>query len=464
MFQKVYGPEIRDKSILIHDPKFHEQLARIANHFPKERFFGKSYVANGFWKVQQKPHIINGVSFTVFWLSVELVYFQDEDDILDCGREREDSCVARRAKHKQAFEDNKHNIEELTKWLDVEDELYRANSGSFVKSNLRAHLERKLDILEKAVKHNPKNAKVRLMKIEVLIQLDANPGDIVNEYKSVVFHLPHEIMAWVSYLDFVQYDKNVYTHDLMFLTFRECMEKVKGLVNKTMLSHAAYVRNESEMQIFQFLVFVRYVKWKLSCGYVSDAIAQIQATFEYNFGSKSGSTMNERMDNLRQLWETKLPRIGDRDAIGAAKTLKVAETMYRSAEDQEKADYDIYLYELCKAKKEGFQLAKHMGEAWVNFERKMKELEARVKRTEIKDSVVYRIDCQEHKDDIDSLSLAEVVNYYSLEPYCRPDGCEYDIVQPLLEVLGIVFRSSVSTGQHVISIIYSISDQLLFVN
>ncbi|CAD6196237.1 unnamed protein product [Caenorhabditis auriculariae] len=217
-----------------------------------------------------------------------------------------------------------------------------------------------------------------------------------------------------------------------------------------MLSHIPLVKDFDKLRTFYLRAYVRYIRWLISVGSSPRAIANIQATFEVNFGAGAKcrqTNLKEREADLRFYWNTSMPRIGDSpEILGMAEELKNYGQM-SSAEilELEKTDSELQKHQMMVAVTDDLcDLNEPIGRCWVRFERRMETADARVKRHPLEVSDAQELELMELEDTVKE---DEITPYYSFRDQ------DVDFIMPLLQALGVKFVG----GNEV----YSSSDDIL---
>ncbi|CAB3405588.1 unnamed protein product [Caenorhabditis bovis] len=327
-------------------------------------------------------------------------------------------------------------------WIDfvnLQEEIFEKRKRQSIQGARQTHLERKEEILKKAIEKNRRVAALQMMRIDVMIEMGKDSKLVLDEYKKAVHMFPHESLVWVRYLDYIQYNNNVYRFDLLDKAFGYCMEKLRGLIDGTLQSHAALVKDFKKLHKFQLYVYIRYLKWLLSSGQIPLAIANIQASLEANFGfgpEFRKLKYTEQLEKLKMFWDSKMPRIGDSEARGAENELKRAAEMPSALiQKLELKNYEIFLYDVKTCVDSCLERNREISENWVDFERQMMNIDGRVKRHEL---FLFQ---EEYKEDFETFSLWEPIKFEMLRVYFNPES-DFEFVQPILEILGLKFQKS----------------------
>ena len=160
--------------------------------------------------------------------------------------------------------------------IHLEEEQDKHNERSFTKENSRALAERHLDMVEMAIKARQMVYTLQLLKCELMKKVDVDVEIILKEHEIICENFPHEPMVWVKYLDFIQYNSNVYDSERMHRAFDVCLRTVERLAHRTLQSHVGHVNDLPSLRQFHLAVYIRYLKWLLQCGQTPRMLANIQ--------------------------------------------------------------------------------------------------------------------------------------------------------------------------------------------
>lgn len=425
IFYRNYGQELGPQDRKFLNRSFAKELEEVAKHQPKETYFRKGGPIDGYWKVIQRSDILNEA--------------RDSGDVTDEMYQTE-GVRSEIEQLKKAVKDNVHDIDSLIKYIDLEERNCKLDSRSFASMRPKDLADVILMKLEKSIKNNPKNAVLRVLKSEQMIKAEYSTEDVLREYQEATHKHPHDPMIWLSYLDYVQYDSNVFTVDRMKIAFMNCLKKTEALVNRTLTSHVHLITDLPAFREFHLSVYMRYLKWCFSTGCAPQAIANIQASMELNFGLNRNVPDRERWAVVKDpFWANALPRIGDIGGIGIGEFLK-KEWKEESALELEREELQEFLRQSLDALNLVRNQNQRMEKNWVDFERRMQEVDARPKRVDYSEFEEF----EGAKEELD-----EVVDFFypvfhdDLTPYQAYSSVDVmDWTQPMLELLGVKFFHS----------------------
>ncbi|PAV87182.1 hypothetical protein WR25_02389 isoform A [Diploscapter pachys] len=252
----------------------------------------------------------------------------------------------------------------MNAWLErlkIEDEFYKRQVESGDKNYLQStHNEIKLDILKHAIQKCPREVRLRLLKIEMLAE-NGTHADVIKEYKALIHTFPANVSAWTEYLDYVQFNKGAYSEARMNQVFKECFERVQPIVDRLRRGEHRFGEeklNVDELHKFLLDTFVRKLRWLCETGKGHLATASLQATIEFNLNEPiwdKSQKVNQQMkiEDFKEYWMKKFPRIGDHGAIGWRKwyNLKSEAKIVVTSEDLESYENGQEEEELNKMKK-----------------------------------------------------------------------------------------------------------------
>lgn len=423
-FRKVYAKDIADMRTG-ENRAFYKQLEEVAAHVPLEKYFRKRPpTSDGYWKLIPRRDILNEES---------------ENPVGTDGSLQSDAFREEIENARKAVLNDVTNVAAILKQIQMEEELNRLNAGSHARIDPSALAERHLSIVEKSIKFNARNSTLQLIKCDLLTKMNRPSEEIIRVYTSICERFPHDPMVWVRYLDYIQYDSNVYTYTKMNDAFSICLEKVQGLVSGTLLSHCTLVTDQPAFRVFHLSIYIRYLKWLIHCAQTPFALASIQATMEYNFGTNPKDSHHDRDEVLCAYWSTGLPRIGDIGAVGIEQMSKLvwAEGQAAKLEDDK---FLPFIENVKKTFDNTLSNRKNFAKDFIQYEREMQDVDARPKRTPLEESSVFN---QEAADNTSGMNFWDPVNIDGINYFVAAESYEsMDWIQPILELLGVKFMHS----------------------
>ncbi|UMM15906.1 hypothetical protein L5515_013141 [Caenorhabditis briggsae] len=410
---------------------FYKELEDVARTIPGETYFrkNKNHPIDGYWKVLQKRDILN-----------EQINSEVTDAEFQHNEMREEIGNLRKR-----VTENKMDVESLINLIRKENELAVLEASHSI-PNFQDLAERQLTYVEKMRKFNARSSILRIIEVELMRKAERPLDEIAKAYRSLLHEFPHDPMVWWSQLDYLQYDSNVYSFERLRDVFYKCLNTIRNLATGGMQSHANRIADMPQFKLFYFIVYLRFLKWIMHCGLTPVALANVQGSMEYRFGFIEPVDKKQNRQHLfNEYWDIKIPRIGDPGGQGMEVFLSQNQTnldpIQHESSEMERWSFDAYqaleiLHKQCQSEEAN----------WVEYERKMQNLDCRVKRNE------YQIDDYIDLEPIDMFGnvMAEDLHIFNeIDDYTVMDW-----TQPMLEMLGVKFLHSsgcFTTTEHVIS-------------
>ncbi|CAO4363962.1 unnamed protein product [Caenorhabditis nigoni] len=410
---------------------FYKELEDVARTIPGETYFrkNKNHQIDGYWKVLQKRDILNEQINS----GVTDAEFQHNEMREEIGNLR------------KRITENKMDIESLINLIRKENELAVLEASHSI-PNFQDLAERQLIYVDKMRKMNARSSILRIIEVELMRKAERPFDEIAKAYRYLLHEFPHDPMVWWSQLDYLQYDSNVYSFEGLRDVFYKCLNTIRNLATGGMQSHANRIADMPQFKLFYFIVYLRFLKWIMHCGLTPVALANVQGSMEYRFGFIEPVDKKQNRQHLfNEYWDIKIPRIGDPGGQGMEVFLSKNQTnldpIQLETSEMEKWSFDAYqalgiLHKQCQSEEEN----------WVEYERKMQDLDCRVKRNELK--IDEYVDL-EPIDMFDNVMAEDLHIFNEIDDYTVMDW-----TQPMLEMLGVKFLHSsgcFTTTEHVIS-------------
>lgn len=102
--------------------------------------------------------------------------------------------------------------------------------------SLRAVLEKKLSIVDRAVESNPTNVDLKLEKLRLCKEL-WEPATLQKEWKKLVFIHPNSAPLWRKYLLFTQSHFSMFSVSKVNSVFGKCLSTLSAVQDGSMVSH-----------------------------------------------------------------------------------------------------------------------------------------------------------------------------------------------------------------------------------
>ncbi|KAK2878739.1 hypothetical protein Q8A67_019530 [Cirrhinus molitorella] len=188
------------------------------------------------------------------------------------------------------------------------------NDGDLKKMSLRAVLEKKLSIVDKAVESNPANVDLKLEKLRLCKEL-WEPATLQKEWKKLVFIHPNSAPLWRKYLLFTQSHFSTFSVSKVNSVFGKCLSTLSAVEDGSMVSHPPLPGTQEDL----LDIFLQQCHFLRQAGHTEKAVCLFQALLDFTF-FKPDSVKNlptkQQVDFFEPFWDSGEPRIGERGARG----------------------------------------------------------------------------------------------------------------------------------------------------
>ncbi|CAM4645989.1 unnamed protein product [Leuciscus chuanchicus] len=220
----------------------------------------------------------------------------------------------------------RENPTDIQMWLDFlhfQDEL-AFGSGSFSadsdgdsdmrKMSLRAVLEKKLSIVDRAVESNPANVDLKLEKLCLCKEL-WEPAVLQKEWKKLVFVHPNSAPLWRKYLLFTQSHFSTFSVSKVNGVFGKCLSTLSAVQDGSMVSHPPLPGTQEGL----LDIFLQQCHFLRQAGHTEKAVCLFQALLDFTFfkpDSVKDLPTRQQVEFFEPFWDSGEPRIGERGARG----------------------------------------------------------------------------------------------------------------------------------------------------
>ncbi|CAL1288071.1 unnamed protein product, partial [Larinioides sclopetarius] len=215
-----------------------------------------------------------------------------------------------------------HDVKAWLEFVDFQDELYNAQvSKEGSKSLPESYLiEKKVAILDKALKHNPKNVQLNVTRLNLCRHL-WKADKVISSWDELIFLYPNNAEVWKEYIIFILSNLQYFSTSRILKVFAKCIRTLSSLSEGTMKSHVIPPEIISNMLdiLYQLCFIIR------SCGYTEKSVAIFQSLIEFNLFSISISgsfSLSEQITCMEPFWDSGVPRFGEDGALGWATTVE----------------------------------------------------------------------------------------------------------------------------------------------
>nr|XP_055027765.1 nuclear exosome regulator NRDE2 [Misgurnus anguillicaudatus] len=220
----------------------------------------------------------------------------------------------------------RENPTDIQMWLDFvhfQDEL-AFGSGSFSapkdsdgdmrKMSLRAVLEKKLSIMDRAVESNPGNVDLKLEKLRLCKEL-WEPAVLLKEWKKLVFIHPNSAPLWRKYLLFTQSNFSTFSVSKVNSVFGKCLSTLSAVQDGSMVSHPPLPGTQEDI----LEIFLQQCHFLRQAGHTEKAVCLFQALLDFTFfkpDSVKDLPTRQQVEFFEPFWDSGEARIGEREARG----------------------------------------------------------------------------------------------------------------------------------------------------
>ncbi|XP_076321540.1 nuclear exosome regulator NRDE2 isoform X2 [Tachypleus tridentatus] len=177
--------------------------------------------------------------------------------------------------------------------------------------------EKKLAILECALKSNPCSIRLAVMRLE-LGQNIWEFEKLLQEWKQLIFHNPNSSYLCQRYITFVQTQLSYFTVSKTVKVYNHCLMTLNKILEGTFVSHTAPEDLEEKM----LDIFYHFCSFLHQCGQTERAVASYQALVEFNMYTPKSLTLKASLSDwivlFEPFWDSGSPRFGEEGALGWA--------------------------------------------------------------------------------------------------------------------------------------------------
>ncbi|XP_071552795.1 nuclear exosome regulator NRDE2-like [Panulirus ornatus] len=190
------------------------------------------------------------------------------------------------------------------------------------KKNKKALAERKISILDCAIKKNFRSLDLQFHRLEIGQDI-WDDKKLKHEWATLIFNFPNKMRVWIQYLAFTQTHFTSFSVPSVVQTFAKCTEKLEQM-------HSGVFKTSSPPPdlgrcLVDIAVQLAHV-WR-QAGQMERSVALFQALIELNlFAPRHASTkdtpLEARIALFEPFWDSRAPRFGEEKAIGWAQVME----------------------------------------------------------------------------------------------------------------------------------------------
>ncbi|KAL7872672.1 hypothetical protein AOLI_G00117430 [Acnodon oligacanthus] len=180
--------------------------------------------------------------------------------------------------------------------------------------SVRALLERKLSIVERALDSNPGSVELKLERLRLCGEL-WEPSALLKEWKKLVFIHPNSASLWRSYLLFTQSQFSTFSVSKVIAVYGKCLSTLSAVQDGSMVSHPPVAGTEEDM----LEIFLLQCHFLRQAGHSEKAVSLFQALLDFTFhkpDSVKHLSTRQQVDFFEPFWDGGEPRVGEKGARG----------------------------------------------------------------------------------------------------------------------------------------------------
>ncbi|XP_052009009.1 nuclear exosome regulator NRDE2 [Xyrauchen texanus] len=188
------------------------------------------------------------------------------------------------------------------------------SDGDMRKMSLRAVLEKKLSIVDKAVESNPGNVDLKLEKLRLCKEL-WEPAVLLKEWKKLVFVHPNSAPLWRKYLLFTQSHFSTFSVSKVNSVFGKCLSTLSAVQDGSMVSHSPLPGTKEDI----LEIFLQQCHFLRQAGHTEKSVCLFKALLDFTFfkpDSVKDLPTRQQVEFFEPFWDSGEPRIGERGARG----------------------------------------------------------------------------------------------------------------------------------------------------
>ena len=224
----------------------------------------------------------------------------------DDGMESVNAYLMRRTKmFNQAARESPHDVKVWIDFAQFQDQFLALTNKRAEAAQL---IEKKITILEQALRHHPNNETLLLMLMSETEKIEESSA-VLSQWNRICERNYHNPEIWHAFIRYRKRDFNTFS-----------VSQIRGEYDRALRSLAAARRlvkddlHESEFAIIDFIV--EACRFDMQCGSTERAVARLQAAVEFGCFSPTGVSEAELLDSFETFWECGEPRVGEENAKG----------------------------------------------------------------------------------------------------------------------------------------------------
>lgn len=213
--------------------------------------------------------------------------------------------------------DTRENPNDVNLWkrfVSWQDEVMK-KGGERVKA--RVTMEKKIEILNYAIRSNPKDESLQLMRVKLQSELQSDQSIIDKEWKNILFRFPDNLEVWKSYILHINCNSfSSFSIKRTKRAYEHCMEILRSIKDGTYMQETSS-EISGEQRLVQLLS--EYAHFLAATGHTEQWVAIYQCMLELNFrGPSSDTNWSDLVDYLKLYYVSDNKKIGEDGSKGFA--------------------------------------------------------------------------------------------------------------------------------------------------
>lgn len=176
------------------------------------------------------------------------------------------------------------------------------------KKNQKALAERKISILDCAIKKNFRSLDLQFQRLQIGQDI-WDDKKLKHEWATLIFNYPNKMRVWSQYLAFMQTHFTSFSLSAVVQAFAKCIEKLQQMHSGVFLTHSP--PSDLGRCLVDIAVQLAHV-WRQG-GHMERSIALFQALIELNLfaprhASSKDTPLDARLALFEPFWDSRAPR------------------------------------------------------------------------------------------------------------------------------------------------------------
>nr|XP_029531606.1 protein NRDE2 homolog isoform X2 [Oncorhynchus nerka] len=188
------------------------------------------------------------------------------------------------------------------------------NESERRKRSVRATLEKKVAILDRAVENNPSCVELKLERLRLCREL-WEPAALLKEWKKLVFLHPNSAPLWRKYLLFMQSHFSTFSVSKVNTVYGKCLSTLAAVQDGSMVSHQMLPGTDEHM----LAIFLQQCHFLRQAGHSEKAVCLFQGLLDFTFfkpDTVKDLPTRQQVEFFEPFWDSGEPRVGERGASG----------------------------------------------------------------------------------------------------------------------------------------------------